>query len=190
MEPFQDPADIDQFKRKLGFDKALVNCSGKIWIFWRMEWEGEVVMNSIQQITMKFSKNNNIFFISSVYARCNGLERLELWDELSSFAEDIQSPWMIGGDFNVCLNEEEKLGGLAFTQQEAMDFAQCISSCALLEVPFTGTRYTWWNGRIEDDYILKRLDKILVNHDFSTAFPAIGVQHFIRQGSDPVPLHV
>ncbi|KAG5592937.1 hypothetical protein H5410_043451 [Solanum commersonii] len=67
---------------------------------------------------MKFSKNNNIFSISSVYARCNGVERLELREELSSCAKDIQSPWMVGSDFNVCLNEEEKLDGLAFTQQE------------------------------------------------------------------------
>lgn len=82
------------------------------------------------------------------------------------------------------------MGGLAFTQQEAMDFAQCINSCALLEVPFTGTRYTWWNGRIKDDCILKKLDRILVNHEFSTTFPAIRVQQFIRQSSDHVPLHV
>lgn len=48
--------------------------------------------------------------------------------------EDLHLPWIVDGDFNVILNEEEKLGGLAFTQQEASDFAQCLSSCGLIEL--------------------------------------------------------
>ncbi|KAH0720330.1 hypothetical protein KY285_005138 [Solanum tuberosum] len=51
----------------------------------------------------------------AVYTRCNALYRLELWDELASIVEDNQIPWIIGGDFNVIVNEEEKLGGLNFT---------------------------------------------------------------------------
>lgn len=39
-------------------------------------------------------------------------------------------------DFNVILNEEEKLGGIAFEQQKAMDFALFINSYALSEVSF------------------------------------------------------
>lgn len=33
MEPFQDPSELDNFRRKLGFDNAGVNCSGKIGFF-------------------------------------------------------------------------------------------------------------------------------------------------------------
>lgn len=38
---------------------------------------------------------------------------------------------MVGGDFNVILNEEEKLGGLDFTQSEAIDFEQYLNNSAL-----------------------------------------------------------
>lgn len=68
-----------------------------------------------------------------------------------------------GGDFNVVLNEEEKFGGLEFSQHEAIDFATCISSYVLIDVRFTGSKYTWWNGRINDACIFERLDRILVN---------------------------
>jgi len=34
--------------------------------------------------------------VSAVYARCNTVERLELWDELDSIAEHVQCPWIIG----------------------------------------------------------------------------------------------
>jgi len=36
MEPFQNPSELDEYKRKLGFEHAGVNSSGKIWgVFWR-----------------------------------------------------------------------------------------------------------------------------------------------------------
>lgn len=47
---------------------------------------------------------------------------MELWEELKNI--DVRSaPWMVGGDLNVILNEKKKLGGLEFTQMEAVDFA-------------------------------------------------------------------
>ncbi|KAG5599048.1 hypothetical protein H5410_030418 [Solanum commersonii] len=78
---------------------------------------------------MKFSKYNKSFLISTMYARCNTLDRLELWEELENIGEGGIVPWIIGGDFNVILNEEEKLGGLSFTQNEAIDFALFINNC-------------------------------------------------------------
>lgn len=57
-------------------------------------------------------------------------------------AEEITSPWMVGGDFNVILHEEEKLGGLPVTNQETVDFAQCLSACNLMELEFFGSAYT------------------------------------------------
>lgn len=84
---------------------------------------------------MKFHKGGLVFFVTSIYARCGALERLVLWEDLQ--ATDIAGyPWMVGGDFNVILNEEEKLGGMDFTQQDATDFAQCINISALTEANF------------------------------------------------------
>lgn len=165
MEPFQDPNKLDQYKARLGFDNTMVNCTGKIWLFWNNGWVGSVLQDSTQQITMKFCMATKTFYITLVYARCTALERLELWQELESL-NYRNCPWMIGGDFNVVLNEEEKLGGLQFSQLEAMDFAQSISACALLEVSFTNSRYTWWDGRINEDSIFERLHRVLVNSVF------------------------
>ncbi|KAH0757171.1 hypothetical protein KY290_020664 [Solanum tuberosum] len=142
MEHFQEPSVLEQFKRKLGMNHALVNTSAKIWIFWREDWVGSVILDSAQQLTMKFIKDGKLFFITSVYARCNALERLELWEDILQMAEEMEDPWLIGGDFNVILNKEEKLGDLAFTQSEAIDFAICINNCALEEIRSIGSKYT------------------------------------------------
>ena len=66
---------------------------------------------------------------------------------------------VIVGDFNDTLNEEEKLGGLAFTLNEALEFSSCLNACALTEVRTSGSKYTWWNGRLQNECIFKRLDR-------------------------------
>jgi len=85
-----------------------------------------------------------------------------------------------GGDFNVILNAEEKLGGLPFVHSEASDFAHCVNNSALMELPTTRSKFTWWNGRIEEGCIFKRLDRVLVNQEFLDLLPSSSVQHLIR----------
>lgn len=56
---------------------------------------------------MKFMMGNVSFFITTVYARCTQLERLDLRDELEHI--DVANyPWIVGGDYNVILNEDKK----------------------------------------------------------------------------------
>ena len=62
-------------------------------------------------------------------------------------------PCVVDGDFNVTLNEEEKLEGLAFTHNEALEFASCLNACVLLEMRTPGSKYTCWNGLIVEDCI-------------------------------------
>lgn len=80
---------------------------------------------------------------------------------------DVQeNPWLVDGDFNVILSKEENLGGLPFTQHEATDFSLCLNACAFEDINFFGSKYTWWNRRVAEDCIFKRVDKILANSAF------------------------
>lgn len=112
-------------------------------------------LDSIQHILVKFTYNSKQFIISAKYARYSSLERLELWDELQSLRSACDMPRIIGRAFHVIFNEDEKLGGLAFEQQEAMDFDFFINNNTLAEVKFTRSSYTWWNGKIEAECIFK-----------------------------------
>lgn len=128
--------------------------------------------------------------ITAVYARCSAIERLKLWEELECVAEDLHIPWLVGGDFNIIMNEEEKLGRLPVSQMETFDFAQCISNCALTKLPFSGSIYTWWDEKNGEDSIFKRLDRVLGNQLFWLECNQSDVQHLVRDGSDYSPLHV
>ncbi|XP_049390321.1 uncharacterized protein LOC125854782 [Solanum stenotomum] len=128
--------------------------------------------------------------MTTVYARCSVIERLELWENLENVIEDNHLPWVVGGDFNVIRNEEVKFGGLPVSNLETIDFEQCLSSCALEEIKFNGSKYTWWNGRIGETCIFKRLDIIMGNQKFFELLPALEETHLLRQGSDHAPLLV
>ncbi|KAG5606965.1 hypothetical protein H5410_028457 [Solanum commersonii] len=171
---------------------AIVNCSGKIWLFWMDVWDGEIISDTIQQITIKFTHNvtKQHALITTVYARCSALERLELWEDIRWIANACFVPWVIGGDFNVVLNDSEKLGGLPVCQMETTDFAHCISDSGLIEFPFSGSLYTWWNGRTGEDSIFERLDRVLGNEAFWSECNNSEVTYLIRDGSDHAPLHV
>ncbi|KAH0638863.1 hypothetical protein KY285_035449 [Solanum tuberosum] len=192
LEPFQSPAELDNYKRRLGMQYAKANCSGKIWCFWNECWEEEGSTDTIQQLTInyKLKGSHDRFKVTAVYARCGALDRLKLWDTLEDATMNTAIPWMVGGDFNTIVDESEKLGGLPVTQNEISDFAQCICACALTELNFTGSCYTWWNGRIEEASIFKRLDRVFGNNEFFSLLPNSETHHLIRQGSDHAPLHV
>ncbi|XP_015158754.1 uncharacterized protein [Solanum tuberosum] len=189
LEPFQEPRELEQYKRRLGFQNAFCKCSAKIWIFWDDDWIWEVVRDIVQHLSMRFEAGNVQFMVIAVYVRCNALERLELLEELEELAGK-NHPWLAGGDFNIILNEEEKQGGREFTTYEAMDFQQCINNCALSKVRAMGSKFTWWNGRVKGDCIFKKLDRVLCNQEFEQLYPSSKVQHLIRQGSDHAPLHL
>ncbi|XP_060182430.1 uncharacterized protein LOC132612110 [Lycium barbarum] len=100
----------------------------------------------------------------------------------------MTSPWLVGGDFNVILNEEEKIGGLPVLPQEYEDFAFCMNSCELHEMSFKGSPFTWWNGRAANDCIFKRLDRIVHNDTFQNWFGHLEVEHLSKTSSDHAPL--
>ncbi|KAL3363180.1 hypothetical protein AABB24_012466 [Solanum stoloniferum] len=189
MEPFQDLSDLERYRRRLGHDTALVNCSGQIWIFTK-DVHVDVNEDSTQQMTLKVVHQNMGVeaLVTVVYASCNAINREELWNSIQHISSHISLPWLVGGDFNVMLSPEEKLGGFPVYCQETEDFANCIATSSLYDLGYIGSTYTWWNGRSEDACIFKRLDRILGNQRLMNLFPTMKIKHLIKKGSDHSPL--
>ncbi|KAH0642252.1 hypothetical protein KY289_033226 [Solanum tuberosum] len=111
----QSPSELEAYRRKLGLPNARVNSSSKIWVFWEDNWVEKGSTDTMQQLTMQFQLRGRdaCFRVTTVYARCTALERLELWDDLEHIAAQTNSPWLVGSDFNTIVDESEKLGGSA-----------------------------------------------------------------------------
>lgn len=73
---------------------------------------------------------NEFFYITTVYAKSSALERLKIWEDLENMYEQIHVYCLVEGDFNVILDESEKLGHLSVTQQEIRGFCRmCVYIC-------------------------------------------------------------
>ncbi|XP_009790176.1 uncharacterized protein LOC107776673 [Nicotiana tabacum] len=141
-----------------------------------------VLFDMQQQLTLKITNNSTQqeIILTLVYAKCEHIERIELWDTLYALASDMTKPWIVGGDFNVIWDEEEKFGGLPVPLNEVDDFGQCINTFNLNDLGFKGSIFTWWNGRGEEDSIFTRLDRVLGNMELQQLFPGLEVTHLSK----------
>ncbi|XP_070013002.1 uncharacterized protein [Nicotiana sylvestris] len=186
MESWQDINKLEQYRRKPGIHDAYANVNSKIWAFVDEEIDVDIVMNMEQHVTLKlFHRNlNKELYVTIVHAKYDAIEIIELWDSMYHLASDMESPWLVGRDFNVILSEEEKYGGLPVYLSEVEDFAHCADTCALCDLGFKRSLYNWWNGRSEIDCIFKRLDSFLANQQFLDLFPVLEIDDLIKYGSD------
>ncbi|XP_070046535.1 uncharacterized protein [Nicotiana tomentosiformis] len=171
-------------------EASISNVNGKIWLFFDAVVEWDLLMDNEQQLTIRIYHQDigKHIMMTFMYAKCSSLERLELWDNIYYLASDMKLPWFVRGDFNVILDEEEKIRGLPVYPPKYEDFAFCINSCELFDLGYKGSPFTWWNGRPNEECIFKRLDRILVNLPFQNLFPDIEMEHLIKTSSDHAPL--
>ncbi|XP_070034434.1 uncharacterized protein [Nicotiana tomentosiformis] len=97
-------------------------------------------------------------------------------------------PWLVGGDFNVIWDEEEKFGGLPVHINEVDEFRHCVNTCNLFDLGFKGRIFTWWNVCAEEDCIFKRLDKCLANMELQQIWPGMEIIHLSKIGLDLSPM--
>ncbi|XP_075077128.1 uncharacterized protein LOC142163876 [Nicotiana tabacum] len=135
-------------------EAVMSNINGTIWLFFDAAVEWELLMDTEQQVTISLYHQDidQHIIMTFVYAKCSSIERLELWDYLYYLATDMNFSWMVGGDFNFVLHEDEKIGGLPVYPSEYEDFAFCVNSCGLFDLGYKGSPFTWWN---EVDHLIR-----------------------------------
>ena len=111
-----------------------------------------------------------------------------LWSNLSQVAQLHNIPWLLLGDFNEVLTGEDKFGGKSINLNRALDFKDCLDTCNLLDLGFSGPKYTWSNWRQLTDLILERIDRCFANPSWRILFPEALVTHLPRVFSDHYPI--
>jgi hypothetical protein len=72
------------------------------------------------------------------------------------------------GDFNLVRTPRDK-SNQRINSQESASFNDFINTLGLLEIPLLDRQFTWSNQ--QDPPILARLDRVLVNPEWSFALP-------------------
>ncbi|XP_021721367.1 uncharacterized protein LOC110688926 [Chenopodium quinoa] len=110
-----------------------------------------------------------------VYGSPHVANRLEVWHLISSLLE-IYPNIVIIGDFNQVEFYSDKLVG-NFAIPGQLDFINWRMGLNLVDVPFSGPKYTWTNNRLDSDPIFERLDKAYGSSTWFANYPDTHLVH-------------
>ena len=94
----------------------------------------------------------------------------------------------MGGDFNCFASLEEKVGGNMSYFSSMIDFQGFIAAAGMMDASFVGNPFTWTNKQAGGRFIKARLDRVLLNTEWTSFLPNGTVKHLTRDPSDHCPL--
>ncbi|XP_061375403.1 uncharacterized protein LOC133317554 [Gastrolobium bilobum] len=159
-------------KRKFGDWKFTHNLSshsaGRIVILWRPQKVTLNVLQSSAQIIhcnlLDKNSGKNVC-MSFVYGLHSITARRALWLNLLSIGANMNSPWLVFGDFNSILCTADRVNGTAVSTYEIRDFQDCCLEFGLSNLNSHGSYFSWTNGRV-----WSKLDRVLCNNLWSNDF--------------------
>jgi hypothetical protein len=122
-----------------------------------------------------------------VYGATQGTERRSLLQELSSIKSSVGGmPWFLAGDFNVIRHSHEKGGNVGFSCYER-EFVDCIQDLEVDDIAFSSCLHTWTNKQSGDDFVCKKLDRVMANCAWIQLYGNSSVEFLERGVSDHSP---
>ena len=128
--------------------------------------------------------SNNPWLLSAIYASPRYAERRLLWENLESVSDLHSLSWVIASDFNEVLMGEDKFGGRPVNIHKALQFQEYLNSCRMIDIGYSGSRYTWSNNRPMTGLIHERIDRVFVNATWNGLYPEACVRHLERSHLD------
>ncbi|XP_038983021.1 uncharacterized protein LOC120110982 [Phoenix dactylifera] len=164
--------------------------SGGILVLWKRGVASvDVFHNCPQQVIMIITEPDAApWVLCGVYASTDYRNRRVLWDEITNLV--VQGfPTMVIGDFNCILSASEKRGGRPFTDTvDRREFWNFVSQNGLVDLGFSGPRFTWCNNQSGMTRVWERIDRAIASPDWIIRFPTYQVRHLSRIASDHCPL--
>lgn len=169
--------------------------SGGLALFWKNNFEVEVLSSSSRVIDTKIKAGSRSFYISFVYGDPVQQRRAEVWNILKDIGLHRSGGWFLVGDFNELMNNSEKVGGPRRHESSFYEFRAFARDCRLKEIPSSGNRLSWAgtreimvNGVKEKVWVQCRLDRAFGNAEWFRLFPNSHSFYLEKTGSDHRPI--
>ncbi|KAF8401226.1 hypothetical protein HHK36_012155 [Tetracentron sinense] len=140
------------------------------------------------EVEIQFVPQGPLCRVSFIYGPIEYRRRYHLWNQLAHEGERIQVPWLLTGDFNDILTNDEKEGGKVREQYKMQSFQQMVSQARLIEIEAKGPAFTWCNHRQSGQFIQARLDRAMGNPEWCRMLPDALVFNLDDIGSDHRPV--
>ncbi|XP_027067676.1 uncharacterized protein [Coffea arabica] len=128
-------------------------------------------------------KKESWWFIG-IYASCDYLIRRGQWEVIGRRKAGWGKKWIIIGEFNDIVSNEEKWGGRNRDDRSFQDFRNLVDDNQLLDIGFEGKPWTWCNNWYGDGEVKERLDRGLCTLEWSQCFSEANCKHIESHASD------
>ena len=162
-----------------------------LWMLWNSDRVEVTFLASTEQeihTTVKVKNSNHCWLFTTIYASPKSAKRHILWNNLNKVADMHNMPRVLAGDFNKPLQEDDKFGGRAVSVNMSLLFKECLDKCSMIDIGFSGPRFTWTNRREVQALIQERIDRVFVNPSWCLLHPKARVIHLTRCYSDHSPV--
>ena len=134
---------------RLAFDGAIhtdtIGFIGGLWMLWHSD---RVEVNSLatteQEIhaVIKVISSNFDWLFTAMYASPRSAERQILWNNLNKAADLHSMPWILAGDFNEPLLEDDKFRGRVVSISRPLLLKDFLDKCNMIDIGFSSPRFT------------------------------------------------
>jgi hypothetical protein len=111
-----------------------------------------------------------------------------MWTKLREVKNRSSEPWLMMGDFNEAMWQEEHFSRTKRSDRLMSDIREALSDCDLHDIGFTGTPWTFDNKQKGDINVKIRLDRAVASPEWSLRFPNTRLRHIISSRSEHSPL--
>lgn len=137
-------------------------------------------------VRMNSIRDNFSWVITNIYVPNSKVNRARFWKKIEEGRNDFkEDTWILMGDFNTPLNDNENLGGILSPNDSRADLYNFISNQGLIDLDLQGVNYTWSNQWTGIHKIESNLDRALITHQWLiscnctiSSFPKVGSKHF------------
>lgn len=149
-------------------------------------YNGDIIQANSYAITIKLTSNldNSILHISNVYGPAHSSGKTAFITWLLNFNITTFDEWMLAGDFNLYRSIEDR-NRQGDEVSEMQMFNNAINDLDLIEVTFSGRRFTWSNMQLNP--LLVKLDWVFVSSSWGLSYPTTSVQPLAKPISNHIP---
>lgn len=193
METKQKDKFMIDTQRELGYDNLInvepVGLSGGLAVMWKNCYSVAVLQQDKRIIDLQVGMGSMTFYLTCVYGDPVRERRQAVWERLCDIGLIRDDPWMLVGDFNELLSNDEKLGGAVRHDSTFWDFRNLVENCKTRDMRSSGNPLSW-AGKRENDWVQCRLDRCFGNDAWYQLFPRSHVEYMAMYGSDHRPLRI
>jgi len=147
-----------------------------IWCFCKVTLNPVIIASEAQHVSFTIIDDTNY------------RTRRLLWNSLTLLQSQYTLPWCFIGDYNSIIGAHEHKGRISPARLPMEEFKNWTDTNNLIHLPTTGAEYTWANGRGNNRYTERRLDRAITNQLWIDTCNSISVTTLTKHKSDHYPL--